>query len=143
MSAPDVVYVERRATLPEHRELAASVDWLDHFDWETIPASLGSSLHGVVAVVGDEVVGMGRLVGDGVHYFYVQDVIVRPEYSDSGIGSGIVERLLDWIAATAPSRAFVGLFSSDEAQSMYESHGFATERMTGMHRFVDPEPTVP
>lgn len=46
----------------------------DLFHWDTLPLSLEASVSGVVAVVGEQVVGMGRLVGDGVEYFYVQDM---------------------------------------------------------------------
>lgn len=134
----EVSFVSRRATFSEHRALAEAVGWSDHFDWGSLQDSLTRSLHGEVAVVDNEVVGMGRLVGDGVHYFYVQDVIVHPDHADSGIGSTIVDRLIEWVAKTAPSRAFVGLFASDEAIPLYRSYGFVTEDMTGMHRFVDP-----
>ena len=139
MSDPEgLSFVSRRATLPEHRALADAVGWSDHFDWDSLPDSLARSLHGEVAVVDNEVVGMGRLVGDGVHYFYIQDVIVHPDHMDSGIGSTIVDRLIEWVANAVPSRAFVGLFASDEAIPLYRRYGFGTGEMTGMHRFVDP-----
>ena len=127
-------FADRVATLEELRALAHSVDWDDHYDWPTIDRSLTASVHGVVATVDGHVVGMGRLVGDGAHYFYVQDVIVDPAHSDEGIATQIVERLLAWVERTAPSDAFVGLFASDEARSVYETLGFtADDGMTGMH----------
>lgn len=134
-----VSYEDRVATLDEHRALAAAVGWDDHFPWEVMAASLDRSVHGVVALVDGEVVGMGRIVGDGVHYFYLQDVIVRPEQGESGLGSTIVARLLDWIGETATAEAFVGLFASPEAVGLYEEFRFVTTDMTGMHRFVQPE----
>jgi GNAT superfamily N-acetyltransferase len=125
-------------TPSEHRAIAESVGWGDHFDWDSIAASLAGSSAGIVALVGDEAVGMGRIVGDGVHYFYLQDVIVHPDHADEGLGSQIVGLLLDWIAAIAPSEAFVGLFSSPEAVDLYREFRFSTTEMTGMHRFVLP-----
>jgi GNAT superfamily N-acetyltransferase len=134
-----VTFDERVATTTEFRQLAESVDWGDHYDWDTIGLSLERSLHGVVATVDGRTAGMGRLVGDGARYFYVQDVIVDPIHSDEGIATQIVTRLLDWVEATAPSEAFVGLFASDEARSVYETLGFtADDDMTGMHRAVGP-----
>lgn len=133
-----VRFETRLPTLDEHRALAESVGWHDHFDWNSIEASLAGSSFGVVAVKDDETVGMGRIVGDGVHYFYIQDVIVHPDHSDDGLGSRIVEHLLDWIAAIAPSEAFVGLFASPEAVDLYREFQFTTTDMTGMHRFVNP-----
>jgi len=126
---------DRHPTPDEHRSLAAAVGWSDHFDEETVPRSLAASLFGVVVTdAHDAVVGMGRLVGDGVHYFYVQDVVVHPDHGDAGLGTRIIERLLEWIEQTGGPSAFVGLFASDEAVSLYRDHGFTTEHMTGMHR---------
>lgn len=129
----------RLPTIDEHRRLAESVGWDDHFDWDTIGASIDGSTLGAVALVDGEVVGMGRVVGDGVHYFYLQDVIVHPDHSDEGLGSRIVERLLDRIEEIAPSEAFVGLFASPEAVDLYREFRFTTTDMTGMHRFVQSE----
>lgn len=133
-----VTFEHRVASLDEHRALADSVGWHDHFDWDSIQASLVASSFGVVALKGTTAVGMGRIVGDGVHYFYIQDVIVHPDHSEEGLGSRIVEQLLDWVAATAPADAFVGLFASPEAEDLYREFGFETTDMTGMHRFVQP-----
>ena len=125
---------QRLPTVDEHHRLAASVDWEDHFDWATIGGSIAGSLHGVVITDDGVVVAMGRIVGDGVRYFYLQDVIVHPDHTEGGLGSRVVEALLEWIALTAPAPAFVGLFASPEAESLYGEFGFDTADMTGMHR---------
>jgi len=115
---------DRVPTREELRALAEAVDWLDHFDWSTVDAALAGSLFGAVAIDGREVVGVARVVGDGVRYFYVQDVMVRPEATDEGIASRLVARLLERIDGVASSNAVVGLFSSPEAVGVYESLGF-------------------
>lgn len=125
-------------TPDEHRALALSVGWEDHFHWPSIVGSLERSLFGVVVLHDGAAVAMGRVVGDGVHYFYLQDVIVHPDHSEHGLASRITRRLLERIAAAAPARAFVGLFASDEAVSVYEGAGFTRGDATGMHRFVEP-----
>lgn len=130
---------DRAPTPEEHRALAVSVGWDDHFDWSSIPASIAASVHGSVAVSDSgEVVGMARLVGDGVHYFYVQDVIVHPSHEGHGIGKTLVERLVAWVESVAPARAFVGLFASPEAEDIYRELGFDEKEALGMSRFVDP-----
>lgn len=103
-----------------------------------MPASLDGSLAGVVALDGSQVVGMGRLVGDGVKYFYVQDLAVLPAYQGAGIGTALLRRLLDHVACTAPATAFVGLFATDGAVPLYQRDGFAPGDMTGMFRLVEP-----
>ena len=138
-STPEIDFVDRVVTLPEFRRLASTVDWDDHYDWTTMDAALAGSLRGAVAVAGSKVVGSARLVGDGLRYCYVQDVLVDPEFSDQGIASTLVERLLAWIASQGSAEVFVGLFSSPEAEGVYESLGFARpDDMTGMHRMVQP-----
>jgi GNAT superfamily N-acetyltransferase len=131
--------LERRVATPaEHRRLAEAVGWGDGFDWSTLPQSLDASLAGVVALAGDHVVGMGRLVGDGVKYFYVQDVAVDPAWQGRGIGQAIVEALLAWVGEIAPAPAFVGLFATEAAMPLYRRNGFGTEGLKGMARLVDP-----
>jgi GNAT superfamily N-acetyltransferase len=131
--------LERRvATTAEHRRLAEAVGWGEAFDWPTTPVSLHASLFGVVVLAGGEAVGMGRLVGDGVKYFYVQDVAVDPAWQACGIGQAIVEALLAWIEENAPATAFVGLFATEEAMPLYRRTGFGTEGLKGMARLIDP-----
>jgi ribosomal protein S18 acetylase RimI-like enzyme len=131
-------FLDRLPTPAEHRRLAEAVGWADAFDWDTVPTSLDGSLVGVIALDGDEAVGMGRLVGDGVKYFYVQDLAVLPAYQGAGIGAALLRRLLDHVARTAPSTAFVGVFATDGAVSLYQRHGFTPGDMTGMFRLVEP-----
>jgi GNAT superfamily N-acetyltransferase len=131
--------IEHRVATPaEHRRLAEAVGWGDAFDWPTLPASLDASLAGVVALTGDEAVGMGRLVGDGVKYFYVQDVAVDPAWQGRGVGQAIVDALLAWIGEVAPSTAFVGLFATEGAMPLYRRNGFGTEGLKGMARLIEP-----
>ena len=130
--------VDRMPTPDEHRWLADAVGWSHAFDWKTLAASLDGSLFGVVARVGNQTIGMGRLVGDGVKYFYVQDVAVLPEQQGRGIGTALVRRLLDHVARTAPATAFVGLFATEQAACLYQREGFAAGDMDGMFRLIEP-----
>ena len=132
--------IENRVPTPaEQRAVAESVGWDDHFDWASLPAALAGSLHGAVAIEDGVAVGVARLVGDGVRYFYLQDVMVRPEAADQGIASQLVERLLAWVRAQAPAEAIVGLFASPEAVGVYEELGFtaADADPLGMTLHVD------
>ena len=126
----------RLPTADEHRRLAGAVGWSNAFDWALVPASLERSLFGVVAVAAEDVIGMGRLVGDGVMYFYVQDVAVRPEFQRQGIGRAIVNALLDHIQSVGPANAFVGLFATPEAMPLYRQAGFAESDLTGMFQVI-------
>lgn len=137
MPAP-VEFAGRVPTPAEHRAIAEAVGWTHAFDWSTVEASLAGSTAGVVALRDGRPIGMGRLVGDGVKYFYVQDLAVVPDAQGEGLGSRLLDRLLDWVADHAPSDAFVGLFATAEGDALYRSRGFDRGDMAGMFRIVAP-----
>ncbi len=126
--------VDRVPTPDEHRALAESVGWHGAFRWDVMPASLAGSCCGVVAVADDgSTVAMGRVVGDGAFFFYLQDIVVRPDLQGHGLGTRVTERLLDQVHALAGGDAFVGLFATAEAQPVYARLGFDGESpMKGM-----------
>lgn len=68
---------------------------------------------------------MGRLVGDGAMYWYLQEIIVLPEYQGKGIGKAIVNRLLDYIQNTAirGTKISVGLTAVKGKEPFYEKFG--------------------
>lgn len=134
---------DRLPTPAEHRRLAESVGWHHAFDWPSLPQSLDGSTLGVVAVAHDGAVGMARVVGDGVKYFYVQDVAVDPAYQGAGIGRALLERVLAKVGARAPAPAFVGLFATRVGDALYRSVGFDVGDMIGMVRIVDPRSGAP
>lgn len=70
----------------------------------------------------DALVGVGRLVSDGVQYAVVFDMIVKPSHQGRGIGSRLLERLLEHCeAAGIPD---VLLFAARGTEPFYRRHGF-------------------
>ena len=129
---------DRLPTPGEHRLLAEAVGWGDAFDRETLPASLDGSTLGVVAVCGGRTIGMGRVVGDGVKYFAIQDLAIDPEFQRAGVGHALLNRLLGLIADRAPAPASVTLFASEAGESLYEAAGFQRSDMVGMFQTIEP-----
>ncbi|WP_397334358.1 GNAT family N-acetyltransferase [Paenibacillus glycanilyticus] len=127
--------IERFPTVLEHKTLWEAVGW-GNIHIEMSEQSLAGSLHGVVVKSNGEVVGMGRIVGDGAMYFYIQDVAIAPEHQKHGLGKLIVECLLDYIKERRHENglAFVGLFASRGNDKFYEQFGFKDHSpgMTGM-----------
>lgn len=103
-----------------------------------MPSSLAGSCCG--AVVLDEagaIVAMGRVVGDGAFFFYIQDVAVHPQHRGRGLGTVVVERLQAQVVALAGGTAFLGLFSTPEAESLYQGTGFGPRPgLTGMWQIL-------
>ncbi len=137
---PDVVLHDRLPTLEEYRDLCTAVGWAPVINFDAAPVSLARSLLGVVAVVDGRAVGMGRVVGDGAIYHYVQDVVVHPEQQHRGIGDAIIGRLVALVSTRAPERAFIGLFAATGTAPFYGRHGFVVhEALTGMFQVVQVE----
>jgi ribosomal protein S18 acetylase RimI-like enzyme len=106
------------------------IDWLqakadltaDDFDNGRTPEALRRSFeqsqHTVIARDGARVVGMARLLSDGVCNAYLVDVWTASAYRRQGIASGMLRRLLDEVPGQ-----HVGL-QTDDAQPLYQSLGF-------------------
>jgi len=71
---------------------------------------------------GDEIVGMGRLVGDGGTVFQVVDVAVHPDHQGRGLGTRVMDALVDYLDREAPPSAFVNLLA--DVDGYYERWGF-------------------
>lgn len=104
---------------------------------EQVEKALENDLFDVVAIVNNEVVGMGRLVGDGVMYWYLQEIIVLPEYQGRGIGTSIVNYLLDYIKKHTIEETFtsVGLTAAEGKSTFYERFGF--QNCNGMNLYIE------
>ena len=140
--------IDRVATIAEHRHVAELVGWEDSFRWEAMPGSLAGSCCGTVILdETDSIVAMGRVVGDGAFFFYVQDVAVHPHHRHQGLGTTLMHRLRAQVTALAGGTAFVGLFSTPEAEQLYQSTGFGSRPgLTGMWQLLadgDPASRIP
>lgn len=130
--------IDRVPTPAEHRTLANAVGWQDGFRWEAMPASMAASCCGVVvADLDGSVVAMGRVVGDGAFFFYLQDIAVHPDHQGQGLGRRVTRRLLENVHDLAGGDAFVGLFATEKATRLYRGEGFDdVSDMTGMWRIL-------
>ena len=76
----------------------------------------------------------------GVLYFYLQDIIVLPEWRGQGIGRLIIEVLLTEAKKIAPEGATLGLMAAHDKEEFYEKFGFEqrpTNRLgAGMTQFI-------
>jgi ribosomal protein S18 acetylase RimI-like enzyme len=79
----------------------------------------------VVAEDTGEVVGMGRLLGDGGWYFHVVDMAVLPAHQRRGIGDAVLGALLDRVREAAAPGAYVNLLADPPGRRLYARHGFA------------------
>jgi ribosomal protein S18 acetylase RimI-like enzyme len=71
-----------------------------------------------------QVVGMGRLIGDGGWYFHVIDMAVLPQHQRRGLGDAVLGALLAEVRTRAPVGAYVNLLADPPGVRLYERHGF-------------------
>ena len=75
--------------------LYQAVGWTNYTNQpQMLEQALSHSLVIYLALDGDAVVGLIRLVGDGFSSVFVQDLIVLPSYQRQGIGSSLMKEAL-------------------------------------------------
>ena len=74
----------------------------------------------------DKIVGYGRLIGDGICFMYIQDIMVLPEYQNKKIGTLIMNNLLEKIKELKKKNPelLTYLGASEGKEAFYEKFGF-------------------
>jgi ribosomal protein S18 acetylase RimI-like enzyme len=86
---------------------------------------------------GGKLVGAGRALADGVDCSYIADVAVHPDHQGTGIGKGIVSRLVELSAGHAK----IILYTVPGKEDFYGKLGFRRMK-TAMALFQDQETAV-
>ena len=99
----------------------------------------------MVAYDGDKPIGMGRIVGDGAVIWYIQDLIVIPEYQGQGIGQMIIESLINYVEEIQlpGTRIMLDLMCAVGRENFYKKFGFIarpTDKLgPGMIKYIDKQ----
>lgn len=115
--------IERCVTVEEFNSLRLSVGWtkLNH---ESVSKALDSSLYAVCTIVNNQIVGMGRVVGDGGLYYYIQDLIVETQFQGLGIGNAMLTKIIKFLENNISEGAFIGLMAAKGKELFYKKFGF-------------------
>jgi predicted GNAT family N-acyltransferase len=127
-------FVEGPIEVYDYIKLREAAGW-PALDYDLAEQALANSLYSVNVVSQTEVVGCGRVVGDGGAYFYIQDVIVLPEFRSLGLGNAIMERIMGYLKTEAKPGAFVGLMASQGLSGFYVKYGFSERDPSGPGMF--------
>ncbi len=133
---------ELRAEAPTQRafrELRSLANW-GEISEEQAREALRSSLAFACVYQDGQLVAMARLIGDGALFFYIQDVVVHPDFRGLGLGSMVMSSMEQSVQRLAAPGATVGLLAARGRESFYEKYGF-TRRTggplgCGMSRFI-------
>ena len=105
--------------------LYQAVGWTNYTNQpQMLERALSHSLAIYLALDGDTVVGLIRLVGDGFSSVFVQDLIVLPSYQRQGIGGSLMKEALEDFKETYQVQ--LATEETEKNVGFYRSMGFET-----------------
>lgn len=124
LATNSITFTTRLPRADAYFALFESTGWNDVYRCTTddLTHTLHASWHVESAYREEVLIAAGRLVSDGRLYAVVFDVIVAPDWQRRGIGSRIMNRLLER-CQSAGIRDIL-LFAAKGTQSFYRRHGF-------------------
>lgn len=120
---------------PEILSLYTSVGWTAYTDApDTLRQGFEHSLLTLAAYEHGQLVGLIRTVGDGYTIVFVQDILVFPEYQRRGIGTALLQAVLDRFCHVRQME----MATDDTPQTIafYKSLGFAPMDEIGCCEFM-------
>ena len=118
-----IILYNSAPSIEQWKEMRRIGKWLIHDD-NVFEKAIINSLHFVSVYDGEQIIGIGRVVGDNSICFYLHDVIVHPMYRNKGIGSAIVINLLSYIKKYSCPNATIQLMAHKGSEKFYQSFGF-------------------
>ena len=84
----------------------------------------------------DKVIGMARLLGDGVLTFFLKDFVILPEYRGRGIGQAVLEHIEEYVMAQLKDGwlGVVELICEPGAEGFYEKNWYLKTKGIGMEK---------
>jgi GNAT superfamily N-acetyltransferase len=92
MQQDEYQVIERIPTVEEYLALREAVGW-GRLDEQMTARGLAYALFTVCLLHKGNVIGCGRVIGDGGLYFYLQDIIVLPVFQAKGLGKRLMKAI--------------------------------------------------
>lgn len=129
--------IDFRAVTPSKEQfwdLFQKTGWNDtyHLSPQELFQAITTNWFAVSAFDGDELVGFGRVVSDGILHAMIYEMIVLPEYQGQGIGRQILRHLVQ--RCLEANIRDIQLFCARGKRGFYEKFGFVArpENAPGM-----------
>ncbi|MBW7569258.1 GNAT family N-acetyltransferase [Chromobacterium subtsugae] len=132
----DYALIEAAPDVDTYRRLRAE-SGLSPKTEEAARLGLAGTAYAVQVRCGEEVVGMGRLIGDGGSFYQVVDIAVLPAHQGRGLGKRIMAAIRGHIDRELPVSAYISLIADGDAKHLYAQFGFepTAPRSEGMALF--------
>ena len=133
------VLLENNITIDEYLEVIESVGFKT-YSREQVEKALKNTMYMVKAVLNNEVVGIGRVVGDYSIVCSLTNICVKPEYQGKGIGLKIVNELKNMVenGVKVGEKMQIELTPTAGNEGFYQKAGFKykPEKITGMYLWI-------
>lgn len=125
--------LENIDNVEEYNELYDVVGW-GSYPVEISKKALSNNIYSVSIYDNDKIIGYGRLIGDGIVFLYIHDIMVRPEYQGQGIGKTIMNKILNKVEEIKKDNPDLLLYlgASKGKEPFYEKCGFITREQAGL-----------
>ena len=102
-----------------------AVGW-GSYDEKVSEKALANTMYSVSVYDDDKIIGYGRIIGDGICFLYIHDVMVIPKYQNKKIGSQIMNKLLEKVNQIKIENPYVRVYlgASKGKEKFYERFGF-------------------
>ncbi|RJE90320.1 N-acetyltransferase [Paenibacillus sp. 1011MAR3C5] len=111
-------------TPKQYNELARAMGLPDKEEVK-LGEALSKSLFGVTLTGEDgEMIGMGRIIGDGSYIFMITDLILHPDSAHEDHICAILQALMDFIESNASQGAEIVIMADVPSIGIYQKHGF-------------------
>ena len=102
-----------------------AVGW-GSYDEKVSEKALANTMYSVSVYDDDKIIGYGRIIGDGICFLYIHDVMVIPKYQNKKVGSQIMNKLLEKINQIKIENPYVRVYlgASKGKEKFYERFGF-------------------
>ena len=127
------VLKENVNNVDEYNYLFDEVGW-GCYDYEVSKKALDNTTYSVSVYDNEKIIGYGRLIGDGICFIYIHDVMVLPEYQHKKIGTKIMNKLLEKINQIKLENPYVRVYlgASKDKEDFYKRFGFVTREEAGL-----------
>ncbi|MBS4175006.1 GNAT family N-acetyltransferase [Bacillus sp. FJAT-49736] len=112
------------APTPEEYNVLRINAGLSSKDIDASRTGLQNSVFVVTLLLDENLIGMGRIIGDGGCFYQIVDIAVHPAYQGNGLGKVIMMEITKFLDKHAPAQSYVSLIADSPADNLYKQFGF-------------------